>query len=242
MINWVKNFFTKKEKKDTMNIEEYKSFLYDKETEIDDKLEDYFINLDKKFYLSDKEILKNNKFFTELKDFDKNKPSILIIDDNDGIISFLIDDLNEIFTEEEFKKYNLITFSGSQAFYNFKITQEYYQGLNIKYALIDLTYGGIVNTKKGIIKANGVDVYVNIKNYEKDDFKFLFYTGNSLNEHVRTNRQMIDKFKIYSNGENMIEYVLFKTVFNIEERRNILRKWFNGEKIDLKGKYNENNK
>jgi CheY-like chemotaxis protein len=230
-INWLKKFFKKfnKQKENEFQIKnEIDNFM---KNETDDALKSI---ADDCFIISDiKDNGRNhfncpvyNSFLKELNNFDKNKPSILIIDDNEGVVSFMKDDLESIGKEINIDKYNIISFSSPQAVYQFKVTQHYYDGLNIKYAIIDLTFGGIINTKHKIIKANGIDVYWAIKLYEGDDFKFIFYTGNSLNGHVKTTKQMIEKFKKYSGGENLLDYTLFKTSLNIEKRREILKKWF----------------
>jgi len=161
------------------------------------------------------------KWFKTLPNFDPNKDSILIVDDNPGIISFLLDDLEEIGGLDD---YNIITFDTNYAAYQFEATQQGYGGLNIKYALIDLTLGGTLPTDNGPIKYTGVDIFQQITIFNPE-VKVLFYTGNSLNEYVRTSKAMIDQFKELT-GKDIKDFVLFKTSLDLNSRREFLKEWF----------------
>lgn len=156
--------------------------------------------------------------------FDKNKPSILIIDDNPGVVSFLRDDIEEIIKDNtgDNTKYNILEFTGANAVYKFLATSQHYHDLNIKIAIIDITYGGSVQTNNGNVRLNGVDVFSEIYKTNKE-LKFCFYTGNQLNPYIKNNKEIMDYFKnIYR--ENISEHVLYKTSMNIDERIKYFKK------------------
>lgn len=157
--------------------------------------------------------------------FDRNKPSILIIDDNPGLVSFLKDDIESIFDKNrlDIDNFNIIEFTSKFAAYNFIATHQYFDGLNIKYAIIDITLGGSVQTYNGNIRLTGVDVFNEIYRKVGEELKFVFYTGNQLNPYIKSNRDLIDQFKnIYH--DNIIDHVLYKTTMSMDKRRESLNK------------------
>ena len=156
--------------------------------------------------------------------FDFNKDTILIIDDNEGMISFLKDDLDYI-TDlpccSSVKALNLLAISGRDAAFNFdKICNEV-GDLRIKYAIIDITYGGTRITPSGIIKNTGVDVFEKIYANNKD-FKFIFYTGNNLNPYIKANKKLIEQFYNLT-GKDIKDFVLFKTSLDMDNRRTYIK-------------------
>ncbi len=162
-----------------------------------------------------------------LDNYDDSKPSILVVDDNPGIISFMIDDIQSLDgTKLNLDEYNLITFDTVNAAYQFEATQHKYKGLNIKYAILDLTLGGSIVTDDGPIKYTGVDIYQQILIYNPE-VKTLFYTGNNLNEYIKSNKKIISQFSKLTNGKHIKDYVLFKTALDLDGRRKFLGDWFN---------------
>jgi len=163
----------------------------------------------------------------ELKDYDSSKPSILIVDDNPGIISFLIDDIEALDgIKIDLNEYNILTFDTINAAYHFEVTQHKYHGLNIKFAILDLTLGGSVTTNAGLSKYTGVDIYQQILIYSPE-VKVLFYTGNNLNEYIKSNKKLIQQFNNITNGKSIKDYILFKTALDLNGRREYLGNWFN---------------
>lgn len=167
------------------------------------------------------------EWIKDLPDYDDSKPSILVVDDNPGIISFMIDDIESLDGKKiNLSEYNIITFDTTNAAYYFEATQHKYHGLNIKYAILDLTLGGSIITDAGPIKYTGVDIYQQILIYDKD-VKVLFYTGNNLNEYIKSNKKIITQFSEITNGKKIKDYVLFKTALDLDGRRKFLGDWFN---------------
>jgi len=184
-------------------------------------------NNTEKLNLKNSKCPKLHKWIKEIK-FDRNKESILILDDNPGIISFMLDDIDFIDADmsNNFKKddFNIITFDTNYAAYYFEATQHYYGGLNIKYAILDLTLGGTMQTDIGPVKYTGIDVFQQILIYNPD-VEVIFYTGNSLNEYVRTSANIIKQYSELTNGQDIMDKVLFKTTLDLDERRNYLATW-----------------
>lgn len=167
-------------------------------------------------------LIENCSWIQKLPGFDRTKPSILIIDDNYGMVSFLRDDLEQIFIDHkmDLMEYNILEFSSKFAAYQFIATHQHYDGLNITKAIIDITYGGSVQSNTGNIRLTGVDVFRTI--YKTNpEVKFLFYTGNQLNPYIKSNRELMEEFKdIYH--DKITDFVLYKTSLNIEDRQRLI--------------------
>lgn len=167
-----------------------------------------------------------------IKDFDNKKETILIIDDNEGIVSFLEDDIDFLQGEGiiDISEVNVLGLSGSHAGFNFEIMQKRNSGLNIKWAIIDITLGGSVMTKEGIVKYTGVDVF-EILYKDNPDIKFLFYTGNNLNPYIKANKKIIDQFNRITD-EDISKYVLFKTSMDMDKRRNYISEFLFNKRLE----------
>lgn len=150
---------------------------------------------------------------------DFSKDSILIIDDNAGVVSFLVDDLIELNKEEKInlQNYNIIKIDSQFAAFILEASLLKYKDLNIKYAIIDITLGGSIKTTNGVVKYNGVDVFKMLYDIHPD-LKFIFYTGNNLNTYISANNELIKKFKnIY--GDSIDNYIIHKSELNMDERQ-----------------------
>lgn len=172
----------------------------------------------KAFFCNDCGLIENCNWIEKQHNFDKTKNSILVIDDNPGVVSFLRDDIDSIFKKNRINigDYNILEFTGNDAVYKFLATLQYYGNLNITKAIIDITYGGSVQTNSGNIRLTGVDIFKALYRLNPS-INFCFYTGNLLNPYIRTNKIIMDEFKdIYS--ENILEHVLYKTSLNMDER------------------------
>ncbi len=157
------------------------------------------------------------------KEFVSANDSILLIDDNAGMVSFLIDDMEFLKSKGCIDNdINILPITTSSAAFSFNAIQEKHQGLNIKWALIDITLGGSRVKNGENEKLTGVDVYEMIIKYNPD-VNFLFYTGNNLNPYIRANEKLIQQFKDVSGGKNIKDYVLFKTSMDMDSRRNYIQ-------------------
>lgn len=179
------------------------------------------INTYKNRYL--KEVLKTI-------DIDESKETILLLDDNTGVLSFLMDDLKILRKKKlfDYKKYNILTFDSKLAGFKLRATLLSQQPLNIKFAIFDITLGGTLFSDDGEnISLDGVDCYIDVAK-EYPDTKYIFYTGNKLNPYIKKNEQIIKKFNDFTN-DDIKSHVLFKTTLNREQRQEYLLKFFTEE-------------
>lgn len=155
---------------------------------------------------------------------DKDKKTILIIDDNEGMVNFIRDDFVSILGDD-FSNYNILTFTSPLAAY---ILIMYFEKINLKVelAIIDILLNGIVKTSEKNIKLTGVDVFEYLKQKTKIQ-NFFFYTGNQLNTDITFVRQMVEQFKKIT-GKNIEDFTIYKTTIDMEERHKLFKeKLFN---------------
>ena len=159
-------------------------------------------------------------FLTQnLDDVDFTKPGILIIDDNEGICSFIEDDLEELDDNGvlNLDDYNVFVFYGIMCAYDLMATIQKYPNMNIQKAIIDITYSGTVETHNGNIKLNGVDVFEIL--YELNpNLQYLFYTGNQMNDHIKIIGKLMRKYTNIT-SKKITDNILFKTQFSMNDRR-----------------------
>lgn len=167
----------------------------------------------------------------DLHEFDPDKDTILIIDDNEGMVSFLEDDME--FLEEkgivDLEEVNILGISGLHAAFTFEMLLEKYDCLNIKWAIIDITLGGSKMTPQGNLKYSGVDVFRMIHE-NNPEVVFFFYTGNSLNPYIHANKALMRQFKEIT-GEGIMDHVLFKTSMDMDDRRKYIAEVLFGKYI-----------
>ena len=90
-------------------------------------------------------------FNKELEYYEEGKDTFFIIDDNEGIVSFLEDDL-DFFNDEgiiNLDDINVLALSGNLSGFSYEMIQKKIPNLNIKWAVIDITLGGSIMTDKG---------------------------------------------------------------------------------------------
>lgn len=178
-----------------------------------------------------KDICKVNKeqesylcgFTIELERYSRSKPSILLMDDNEGILSIIIDDLRELHKEGkiDLSSYNIVKFSSQYAAFNLIATMKAYDGLNIKYGIFDITLGGgVYDETKGNIVLDGIDAFIEAKTLNPR-MKYVFFTGNKLNPYINKNKTIIEKFKDFT-GDNINNYIVYKTTYSPQDRKKFL--------------------
>lgn len=156
-------------------------------------------------------------------DIDPNKETILLMDDNSGVISFLVDDLRSLQKKGlfDYTEYNLLTIDTKLASFKLRALIKSKQKLNIKYAIYDITLGGTLFNDEGMnITLDGVDSFIDVQQVYPNT-KYLFYTGNKLNPYIKKNEETITKFKNFT-GENIEKHILFKTSLSRAERQEYL--------------------
>jgi transcription termination factor Rho len=165
----------------------------------------------------------HNKFMLE-KFGVVDKPVFIIIDDNEGIISYILDTINDIFSENNInpKNYKIVTFSGVNAIYSYlgflKEYNKYIFG-----GIFDLTIGGIKRFQGMNIRLNGLDaIYASNKLGIK---KFILFTGNTINPKIRENKIVLERYKNIIKRD-IKEDLIFKSDFNNDLKRIIYEKFF----------------
>ena len=162
-----------------------------------------------------------------ISDFDPKKETIVLIDDNPGVISFLVDDLKALKKARKFDytKYNILSFDTKLAAFKLRALLMTQPELNIKYGIFDITLGGTLYTETGEnICLDGVDSFIDVSE-QYPDVNYIFYTGNKLNTYIKKNQEVVDKFtRIMQDDIN--NHILFKTKYTISERREYLLKFF----------------
>ena len=162
-------------------------------------------------------------------DYDKSKKTIIILDDNEGVVSFLLDDIKEILKnhgiEDIHQEFNLLTFSSQYCAFNLMSAIQAYNIQNIDYGIFDITLGGgVFEDNKGNIVLDGVDAFQIC--YEiSNDMKYVFFTGNKLNPYIKKNKEVIEKFSTITGGKDLHDYVLYKTSKTLEDRRQYLYRY-----------------
>lgn len=168
-------------------------------------------------------------FTQRLNDFDFNKPSILLFDDNMGVISVLEDDLQELEKEGFIKleDYNILKFSTQHAAFQLQATIKAYQGLNIELAIFDITLGGgVYEEDLGNVVLDGVDTFKAVSDYNQN-LKYIFFTGNKLNPYINKNKEIIEKYKKYT-GEDIQDHILYKASLSPEDRKEYIKNFILG--------------
>lgn len=159
--------------------------------------------------------------------YDKNKKTIIILDDNEGVISFLLDDLKALDEQQriELANYNIVSFHGQDAAFSAIATIRALNGMNIIGGILDITIGGVsIDGNKKSVIYTGVDVFLEIIKHSINA-KLIFFTGNKLNPHITKNKQLIDSFYDVTN-RNIFDYVFYKSNFSKSERREKLLSLF----------------
>ena len=168
--------------------------------------------------------------FIHIIDYDEKKPTIVILDDNEGVVSFLLDDVKEILLSmginNIYEKFNVLTFSSQYCAFNLISTINAYDIKNIDYGIFDITLGGgVFEENKGNIVLDGIDAFQAC--YEiNSDMKYLFFTGNKLNPYIKKNKEIIEKFTKITNGKDLHDYILYKTSKTLEDRRQYLHRYY----------------
>ena len=165
-----------------------------------------------------------NEVESQLLKIDPNKKNLLIIDDNLGLIS-LINDILEMSGLN--KDINSVCIQTSYAGFIYKIITEKYN-LKIDYAIIDITFGGIVvDAHDGNIKYEGIMVFKDLINKNKE-LKYLFYTGNSLNKYVYSSKKIIDIFQQITN-DDIMKHVVYKNQYPPSKLITIVKNLIKGQ-------------
>jgi len=166
---------------------------------------------------------KNNeieKIDKQVQKLDLSKKTLLLIDDDSGIISLLNDIIK--FSKMS-QKINIINIKSSYAgFLYFYLTKKY--NIKIDYAIIDITYGGKLQINNTNVSIEGISVFADLIT-KNPDLKFLFYTGNSLNEYILSSEKIIVFFNELT-GNNIEKYAIHKNEYPPSKMLEIIKQVF----------------
>jgi len=165
----------------------------------------------------------NCEYVVDMDWFDFEKDTLLLIDDNAGVVSFLENDINYLDEIGSIKKedINILSLSGNFAPFTLNVLYKKLEKLNIKWAIIDITLGSRKMTPDGIKTYTGVDVLEMINKNEKS-FNYLFFTGNNLNPHIKANEILINQFKEFMDTDIM-DKIVMKTSKDMKSRRKFFK-------------------
>jgi len=213
-LNKIKNIFNSESK--SINTELTEDIFEDK-TEEEAKSPNC-ANCEFSTYCKDRNYVTIHCDYVKSIQYHRNKKTILVLDDNPGIISFLIDDLKYFHDKGKLNldEFNILEVSSADAGFIFEAI--FTKGnLHIDYAIIDITLGGSLTTNEGIKKYTGVDVFEIIYK-ENKELKYIFYTGNNLNTYIKSNQNLVMQYNNLTN-KDIKDKVLFKTSLDMDTRR-----------------------
>jgi len=164
---------------------------------------------------------KTQQVYNECKDKNGNiKPIIILLDDNEGILSLLEDDLYSL-EEDGFinmDDFCIVKFSGILAVFEYlpflRKNFKYIQG-----GIFDLTIGGVLRYDNENVRLTGMDaIYANTL---KGIHKNIIFTGNTLNPNIQTNNVVMEQYEKIT-GRKLTDDVIFKTSFDDKERQRLI--------------------
>jgi hypothetical protein len=135
----------------------------------------------KKEYISPKDLEKYVPQAIEIpemvyhNEFDKNRPTILLMDDYEGMIQLLMIELKRIQCCNIMDTFNIVYATGDMAAFAVKKYLE--NDGKVDVAFLDITIGGIIEN----VELDGIDISILIKEkFKKSQIRFL--TGHTLNK------------------------------------------------------------
>ena len=149
----------------------------------------------------------------ECPEHDPKRKTLLIIDDNPGVLNFLKDDIKFLREDKDFDV-NIVSICGRHAVFHLENVIDDYK---FDYAIIDITFGGSKTDGEKTVKYTGVDAFELLYNHNKD-LKFIFYTGNTLNTYINSNKKIIDEFYAI-HGTDIKQHIIYKTSLGMKDRR-----------------------
>ena len=164
------------------------------------------------------------------KNFDKNKPSILIVDDNEYIkdlYEYDFKQLDRIANEPISSKYNIIYALGDNS--GMLALQYIVRDFNIKIALLDLTLAKLYNIEEDtFIELDGVDLAIALEKYLPNTF-YRFLSAHNLEYPIGILMEYLKKANKYLNRDLAV-LTINKSIRNKEEVfLNLIKEYENGK-------------
>jgi len=169
LIKKIKNFFSKNHKQEQSN----------------NNKNEYISPKDLEDFIPQKIEIPDMVFYNG---FDKNKPTILLMDDYEGMIQLLIIELKRIQCCDIMKTFNIVYATGDMA--AFAVKNYLNNDGKVDVAFLDITIGGIIDN----IELDGIDISIIIKELFKNA-QIRFVTGHTLNKKNPEIFSFMKKFK-----------------------------------------------
>lgn len=179
--------------------------IFKKDNEVDDESDDVELNIPLSVKI-DKLIANSvDKYSIDkltYKGFDKNKPSILIVDDNEyvkDIYSYDFKKMNALTSEDILSKYNIIYALGEQC--GLDALNYIVRDFNIKIALLDLTLTRLYHVEDDLfMELDGIDIAIALEKYLPNTV-YRFLTAHNLNYPIGIIEEYLNKSTTYLNKE-----------------------------------------
>jgi hypothetical protein len=159
------------------------------------------------------EMIKDSHCINMKKEIDKDKTYVLLLDDDYAQVYAL---------EKQLKKKgieNILRIYGKDAVLRLLCMLKE-DGLKVDRAIIDLTFGQVIEVDGIKYKANGIDAVKALID-KNSKCKIVLYTGNTLNKYLSYTKELEAKFRKIAD-KDMREYVVVKGSLPIDRKADIL--------------------
>jgi len=171
-------------------------------------------------------------------DYSKEKPSLLVLDDQVGVVNTVIGELEEIEGIDIHEEFNVLASSGKYAAFGIEKFMSEPACQNIQLAFVDITLGGIIDG----IEYDGIDVAKELKK-NNPHCEVYFLTGHTMNSKVSVIFDYVNKFKDYfgsdideleiENGQEKYVHIIPKSSNRLYEFTNVVKKFLQGRANEL---------
>lgn len=160
------------------------------------------------------------------KPYDKNKKTILVMDDREEIISSIIDDLKSLDCSDNFSidDYNMLTVHTKMAGFDVLEIIETATEIEINYALLDIVLGGKKTIDGVRVMLDGVDVAIKLMD-KFPSIEILFFSGCIIDSSDDPSH-FKNKFDNYT-GDDLNNYIMAKDI-SFDDELKKLSEFFNG--------------
>ena len=92
--------------------------------------------------------------------------------------------------------------------------------IKITKAIVDITFGKVIESKGIKYKANGIDALKALLDVNSN-LDFILYTGNSLNKYLSYTKEILSKFRLLCN-KSIFDYIVIKGSLPIDKKGELL--------------------
>lgn len=152
-----------------------------------------------------------------ITEYDASKPTVLIMDDYEGMVALMVDELLEVM--QSINVNIIIATTDYAAFSVKKLLQN--SDISIDIAFLDITIGGIYFDETNLIELDGIDI-AKILWELNPSTEIKFITGNTLSEKNKELNNFINKFNTIMKSVNRVQCIdeSFLSTFTYKSRIN----------------------